>query len=528
MWKASQIERLSCFPAIIRLPLQKLKSNFMMKNLLFLFALFIAGASSYAQEANPLYIGYRNFTTVVDVVDTTGGPGSWTVTSTLSLSNDIGSSISGCYGLSINPLSQDMYILYQDGGGSTGRRIGILDTLTGFITDIGNVGNFTDITFGTDGTMYGTSGANVGRALYEINPSDATSTLLSTYSLGPTYSTGLCYDLYSTGTDRFWFSSQSPGYFAEIDAGTYTDVNLGITHPGWINACVSVGEDQFIAAGGSGTYLVDAAAGTSTNLSFFGPSGTIHAMSFGPQGISTIVDGPTEFCLNEPSTLAASDTASTYQWLLDDAPIAGATDSTYIPDASGDYSWIQNATDTSTSVTITVYPIPTADYTMDPNPLDLAVTTSGNVDFTNTSTDADTYHWDFDNGVTTSLSDPSLSFTDVGTYDVMLVAYDTVNGCSDTSIQTLTVINSVGISELSAEFKVYPVPTKDVVNISTNGIENDYIIELRDLNGRLISQQKAGMSSTIVSFDLSNFENGVYFINIFNDMEAGHFKVLKQ
>lgn len=503
----------------------------MIRKLLLLLTVVSTTTFTFAQDINPLYVGYRSTGTLdgtVNIYDTTGvtSGGTMTLIGALSLTSDIGETIQGTHGLAINPMNQQMYILYQTtAGGSSARSLGILDTISGAITYIGNAGNMTDIAFRNDGTMYGNSGDNIGRALYELDPSDATSSLLLTYSLGPTYGNGFGYDPYA---DRLLYVSQSPAYIAEIDLDTYTETNLGFGSPGWSNGLVMLNEDQAIIIGGNNFSLTDFSASTFTNVGSH-PGGNFgHSASFGSNGIAVLVDGPDVFCLNEPSVLATSDTATTIQWLLDDSPIAGATDSTHIPDASGDYSWIQNGLDTSSAVTITVLPIPDADFTAAPNPLDLAVTTSGTVDFSNTSTGADEYHWDFDNGLQTTLTDPSISFSTVGDYDVTLVATDTTTGCTDTAVVTVTVINSVGIEELQADVKIYPVPTENIFYIDLQGAENQYIVELRDLNGRLISQQELQAGNTTISYDLTEFESGIYLVRVFNDQEQGHFKVLKK
>src|SRR5690606_21586504 len=49
-----------------------------------------------------------------------------------------------------------------------------------------------------------------------------------------------------------------------------------------------------------------------------------------------------------------------------------------------------------------------------------------------------TYHWDFDNGVTSTAMDTAFIFGAAGSYDVSLVA-TTLNGCSDTVTNTVTV-----------------------------------------------------------------------------------------
>jgi gliding motility-associated-like protein len=55
------------------------------------------------------------------------------------------------------------------------------------------------------------------------------------------------------------------------------------------------------------------------------------------------------------------------------------------------------------------------------------------VQFTNSSVNADTYLWDFGNGLTSSEREPKTAYSTFGQYRVMLVALDTNCGISDTS-----------------------------------------------------------------------------------------------
>lgn len=58
--------------------------------------------------------------------------------------------------------------------------------------------------------------------------------------------------------------------------------------------------------------------------------------------------------------------------------------------------------------------------------------------FTNLSTDAVSYYWDFGNGVTSTETNPYTTFTEETNFDVMLVAIDE-NNCVDTTIHTIIV-----------------------------------------------------------------------------------------
>lgn len=67
---------------------------------------------------------------------------------------------------------------------------------------------------------------------------------------------------------------------------------------------------------------------------------------------------------------------------------------------------------------------------------------SATVDFTNESFSADlplSYLWDFDNGETSSLENPSVIFGGPGEYEVQLVVLNAY-GCSDTTVQTIHII----------------------------------------------------------------------------------------
>lgn len=93
-----------------------------------------------------------------------------------------------------------------------------------------------------------------------------------------------------------------------------------------------------------------------------------------------------------------------------------------------------NFTD-DTSRVITILPPPVAAYSFQPNkPQENTPTT-----FTNESTGATHYWWDFGDGETSTEVNPSHQYVKTGTYDVCLVA-TTQFGCQDTVCQTVSAI----------------------------------------------------------------------------------------
>jgi len=65
------------------------------------------------------------------------------------------------------------------------------------------------------------------------------------------------------------------------------------------------------------------------------------------------------------------------------------------------------------------------------------------VQFTNNSTGATNYDWDFGDGGSSTQYQPNHTYGGVGNYVVTLIAFDNVTGCGDTSILNLTLIDTL-------------------------------------------------------------------------------------
>lgn len=88
---------------------------------------------------------------------------------------------------------------------------------------------------------------------------------------------------------------------------------------------------------------------------------------------------------------------------------------------------------------ITVFAQPVADFSLRPGTVYIP---DQKVYFRNSSENADTYHWEFGDGVTSEAYNPVHQYTTLGTYDVTLVASND-NGCAD----TLTLFSAVDAIE---------------------------------------------------------------------------------
>ena len=117
-------------------------------------------------------------------------------------------------------------------------------------------------------------------------------------------------------------------------------------------------------------------------------------------------------------------------------------------------------------------------------------------------------------GVTGGAFDPG---TGIGSYTITYI-YTDGNGCTDSTIQNISVIACLGIdNEEEASVNMYPNPTRDHVYIEVNGNTTIERIELIDDYGHTISLDQVGsqeISSYLHSLDLTMLSDGMYHIRI--------------
>jgi PKD repeat protein len=105
------------------------------------------------------------------------------------------------------------------------------------------------------------------------------------------------------------------------------------------------------------------------------------------------------------------------------------------------------------------------------------------------------------------------------------------NGCFTTDTINITVhyVNSIDNKNFVFDVKVYPNPTKDNLNISMNGLMNDVIFELTDMNGKVVQTTKvaANQNHILQTMDLSGLAKGIYFLNIKDNANKQSVKIVK-
>ncbi len=255
---------------------------------------------------------------------------------------------------------------------------------------------------------------------------------------------------------------------------------------------------------GSGTFFV-----TATDISGCADSDTISVTTNVPPVVTASQD--TSICAGGTATLNATG-ALTYLWSNNSpGPSVGVTPST----ATAYYVTGTDANGCQASDVVIVSILPAS------NALFTSNVSGATATFTNQSTNAITYSWNFgDASPLNTTASPSHTYAVNGTYTVTL----TITGpCGTDTYTQVVTITEVGVQDidLANTLSIYPNPNNGQFTVSFEFAEaKDVRVELLDVSGRLISSQE---QHNILSFkqDMGDIDlaNGVYFVSI--TTEAG-------
>lgn len=166
-----------------------------------------------------------------------------------------------------------------------------------------------------------------------------------------------------------------------------------------------------------------------------------------------------------------------------------------------------------------------ANFTSSVDSLDLA-TTTGEVTFVENTQNAVSWFWDFGDGNTSTLQNPTHIYTQPGAYEVYLNATNN-NGCSDSKMEFINVVNfpvsTTSNDMLNQNIKVYPNPTNDLLNVAFANDFQPYNLTLINVFGQVVLIKK-NISTNRLQLNLSNYPNGIYFLQI----EIENQKVVKK
>lgn len=261
---------------------------------------------------------------------------------------------------------------------------------------------------------------------------------------------------------------------------------------------------QTITVNTSGSYLV-----TVTDAN--GCTATANAITVNVSNapVPTIqTTGNTALCAGQTVSLTAS-TADSYTWSTGDTTqtiVVSTAGSFYVTTANA------NACDgvgQSASVNVTVTPQPVA--------IVGSPAINGNiVTFSNSSTNATAYSWDFGDFTNSSATAPVHAYAASNSYQVTLTA--TNGNC--TSDTTFTVAITVGLEELNnvAEIVLFPNPTTANAQLSMNVIEAGNVeVAIQTVNGQVVKtimNDYLTVGKQTITIETADLANGVYFTTI--------------
>lgn len=216
--------------------------------------------------------------------------------------------------------------------------------------------------------------------------------------------------------------------------------------------------------------------------------------------------GPdTSFCTGTMAMLSVANAGSgSYLWSNGDS-----TSSTMVA-VAGTYDVIctdSNGCSGMDTVVVTEVSAPSATFTFTPGAAGLTY------DFTDGSTGATSWAWDFGDGNTSTSQNPTHTYTASGSYTVMLTV---TNSCgTDSSVQTITVVS---VAEgFGNGLNVFPNPNSGEFHITFDNVEASNVkLEVVNLLGQVmhaetLSQVYSGMDHKV---SLGEVAKGYYFVRI--------------
>ncbi len=134
------------------------------------------------------------------------------------------------------------------------------------------------------------------------------------------------------------------------------------------------------------------------------------------------------------------------------------------------------------------------------------------IQFTSNSLYATSYYWDFGDGNTTAMANPTHTYAANGMYDVMLVAS---NSCGkDTLVKQVQVVASSIEEYAENSMEVFPNPTEGELNIQLpEGVNGVVVLQMVDQAGNHVSAQSLeAKNQKTITTRLDNLAAGTYFV----------------
>ncbi|HAP01155.1 MAG TPA: hypothetical protein DCQ93_04445 [Bacteroidetes bacterium] len=225
-----------------------------------------------------------------------------------------------------------------------------------------------------------------------------------------------------------------------------------------------------------------------------------------PEPVVFITSSMDSVCIGNAVTLVGNGAIS-YSW-SPSSNLSSVTGDTVLATTTSDIDVIVQGTDFNgctaiDTLSLAVLPAPDAGFTFTESN-DIAT-------FTNTSSGATNYHWDFGDGASDTVFAPVHEYSFEGLFTIQLIATN-ANGCSDTVEQTITI---VGVNEIEDDqFGIFYNDAASQIIISSKRKTAINSINLFDISGRKLKCDTRLISVNAVAIDTKNLSKGIYFLEI--------------
>lgn len=222
------------------------------------------------------------------------------------------------------------------------------------------------------------------------------------------------------------------------------------------------------------------------------------------------------FCPDTPIEFQNTSVAdfATYEWDFgaSGSPMTSTDENPSVSfSAAGTYPVTLTTTNAAGSdmqtMDITIDPLPTPAFSIDQS--------GGTITLTNSSTDAQSYSWNFGDAGTSTDTEPIYSYNELGSFTVTLTV---TNSCgSAETTQTVDITVGVNDPNLAIHSQLLPNPTSDQFEVILSGnLSDELTINLMDLRGVVLQSEQVIMNNNSISqrFDVSDLASGVYFLKI--------------
>lgn len=125
-----------------------------------------------------------------------------------------------------------------------------------------------------------------------------------------------------------------------------------------------------------------------------------------------------------------------------------------------------------------------------------------------------TWFWDFGDGVTSTLENPSHTYATNGTFMACLTVTDT---CKVSTICQTIEVNTAGLQAYEHNnVSVYPIPATDWVQVLTENA-NASMVEIYTMSGQILVRERVMQPSKPHYLNVSELENGHYYLRLIDD-----------